>query len=182
MNKLYFGFPLIVLAIFVAVFWRWDTDYERKRAEDRASAELAILEKQQKDAEEQRLAILKQNEETRRRNEELAKEREREELERTRREENIRIRDEANNELRALSARLTTVRRDIEIEETLIKNLDKEKASLQAEKDFLAGYVSLAQRNADRMKGIVEKVMKAAENTAAELARIEAAEAAKKSK
>jgi hypothetical protein len=159
MMKIHATVPIAALALFAFCFARWNEKYEEQlRARHAESVAAAIASARLEEV--ARLAAIedlnrKVGEENRRREAERAQL----ESERLMRQQRQSIHEELGAELRALSSQEMLLRRDIALEETLVDSLEKERGSLESERDFLVGYVQLAEKNAADMVALVEEII-----------------------
>jgi hypothetical protein len=180
MNKWYFGLPLIALLAFGLFFWSWARAYEQKKLDEKEREHKEFIENQRLEQIKQAKAIEENNKIVAANNEKLKREREADAAAKEKREKDQERYAKLSEDLRRLSTKLAVVNKDIDAEKDLIDRANEEKASLEAERAFLATYVRLAENNGSRLLALVDKVDKAAAAVKKQLDEIKAAEAAKK--
>jgi len=174
MKKLYFILPVIGVLVFGAFFWRFNADFEsRELAKKEAQRQehdakiRADLEAKRKAIED---AIALQEKRKVEKAEQAKRAEEEKQVQLDLKDAADRARDERDRVLRQVD-RLKT---EISVEESALKKLASDKASLIAEDEFLLKYVKLAEDNQKSLEEIlakIERVDKDAATAAAQAAR-----------
>jgi hypothetical protein len=180
MNKWYFGIPILALVLFGGYFAKFKYDYDTAIAQKEAAAKQALDEQAVAEAMARRIAIEQNNLITEENNKKRAEEKERQRLKEEARQAALEVRTQRTAELTSLRRDYEQVQKDLVVEEQLFDKAKANVASHEAERAFLAGYVQLAEKNANRMLAMIDKVDKAAAEVKKQLDALAAAQAQKK--
>lgn len=161
MNKIYFGLPLIIVIAFGVYFSYAYLPGEREK--ERAAEEQKIVEQRQRKEEERLRAIESQKalieDSEKRKNERLAREKREAEAKERREALSARI-SKANGDIQSFQRDNRRLEVEIEEEKGLVERAKLEQAAHAKEKDFLREYIAQAERNAQRLQGLLEQINK----------------------
>jgi hypothetical protein len=180
MNKWYFGIPILALILFGAYFAKFKHDYDAGKAAAEAEAKAQLEQQALAEAIQRKIAIEQNNLITEENNKKKAAEKEEQRRKQEARDAAVEVRTQRTAELTSLRRDYEQVQKDLLVEEQLFEKAKTTVASHEAEKAFLGGYVQLAEKNANRMLALIEKVDKAAAEAKKQLDVIAAAASQKK--
>jgi colicin import membrane protein len=175
MNKLYVIFPVIGVLIFGAFFWSFNSDFD---AREKAKADAIRVQHEAKvraDLEARKKAIEEAIALQEKRKSDNVERKKRDEEEKQVQLDLKNASDKAHSDLERVLRQLDRLKIEIGVEDSALKKLATEKATLIADDEFLQKYVKLAEANQKGLEEILVKIDKVDKDAA-----IAAAQQAKK--
>ena len=181
-SYVYFIAPLVGVALFGAVYWKYDSEFEAKEAaankKIRDDKEAKILKENESKKKAVEDAIAAQE----KRKKEKAEKDAKDQKERDDRDRAVQVRNKAKEEARKLADRVKTIAKEVEDNKKEIDRLTEEKKRSIDEQNFLKEHVKKSEANVQALYGVLEKIEAAdkAAEAAAKAAELAAKAAAAK--
>lgn len=176
-SYVYFIAPVVGVAIFGAVYWKYAAGYEAKieaMAKKQADERKAKIDK---DNEAKRAAVEAAVASQEKRKKEKAEKDARDAKEKEDREQAVQVRNKTQEDSRKFQETVSRLKREVELNKKEIAAIAEDKKRSLDEQAFLREYVKKAETNTAQLRGVLEKI-EAADKAAADAAK--AAAAAKK--
>ncbi|QYM78523.1 hypothetical protein K0B96_14655 [Horticoccus luteus] len=177
MKKVYFIFPTLLLIVFIALYWNFNSKHAAVEAHKAQVIRQAKEDKLRKEAADREQAIKEAVAASDRRKAEKAAKEAKDKADKDARELALQARDKAFAERRKFSDQVAKLKSDIETEKRAIEKIQDDKKDAVTEENFLRDYVKKAEVQVKEYRAVLDKI--AAADAAAEAAARAAARAQK---
>jgi ABC-type Na+ efflux pump permease subunit len=158
MNKFYLFGPLVALIIFIGVYTVHRGGMKEREAQKITAAEAALKTRLETEQESRRVAMADAIKAAEQRRADRAAREAREAAQREERQAAIDARDRAFRDQDRLAKQIERLKRDIETEEAALAKIAAESQAAEAEKAFLAEFVTKAQANVQALQILLTRL------------------------